>query len=128
MENDAIKTRTGTFWMDEDGIIRFVCLPDVEWTLEDTQQVIAFGIQVGQGTKRPVLVDARQLKTWNRQTQTQFADEEAAKHTSALALLVNPSVNKMIGILFMAISRPPYPVRMFESEAKAVEWLKGFLA
>jgi hypothetical protein len=45
----------------------------------------------------------------------------------ALALLTNSSLSKMIAEIFMLVKKPPYPTRMFTSEAEALIWIRSYL-
>jgi hypothetical protein len=46
---------------------------------------------------------------------------------SAIALVVKTPLSRMIGNLFLTVSRPPFPVRLFDNEASALVWLEGFV-
>ena len=49
--------------------------------------------------------------------------EEAVSMTSCIASVTNP-VTKVVGDLFMRINKPPYPNKLFMSEAQALSWLR----
>ena len=128
-EREIIEVRIGKVWLDADGILRWdVLLPNAELTLDDSKAIIAACRRLGGGIARPALSDIRNLSQVNRETRTYGVSEEAASVVSASALLVGSPVSRMVGNFFLRVSRPPYPTQLFTSEAKAIEWLKGFIA
>ena len=45
----------------------------------------------------------------------------------AQAIIVDSPVSRLIGSFFLGLNKPPFPTKLFTSEADAVEWLKGYL-
>ncbi len=43
-----------------------------------------------------------------------------------MAMLVSSPVQRMIGNLFVLISRPPYPTRLFKDEESGLDWLRAY--
>lgn len=81
--------------------------------------------ELAQGTRRPVLADMRQITTGaDRKARQHYVSEESARYKSAMAMLVAAPLQRMLGNIFLRISRPPYPTRIFTDEAKAKAWLK----
>lgn len=128
MKSEVVETRTSKVWLDEDGIFRTLSLPDVNVTLEDFKAINRQHRRLCGGKKTPILNDIRGAKTMvSREARIFAASEEACEITSAAALLVGSPVSRVIGNFFLGINRPPYPTRLFTSEAEAIKWLKGFL-
>ena len=127
MENEKIKTRTNRIYMDENGIIRSQISPGAEITIEDIKEDFAAFSQITAGNKAPCLTDMRGIKSINREAREYLSSLEAFRFISASALLIGSPVSKMIGNFFLGINKPPYPTKMFTSEAKAFEWLKEFI-
>ncbi len=46
---------------------------------------------------------------------------------SAVAVIVGTPLSRMMGNLFIHVSRPRMPLRLFEDEASALAWLQEFL-
>jgi hypothetical protein len=53
--------------------------------------------------------------------------DEVASVTKAMAVIISSSVSKMIINLFFAFKPPPYPMRMFNDEASAKNWIRQYL-
>lgn len=127
MAEVEITTRTSRIRLGEDGIVRVVVLPDAEQTLEDAKEQVAAVQKVAQGKKRPVLVDARDGRFMDRAARVYYASDEAARFRSASALLVGSAVTRVMASFFLGLNKPNYPVRLFNSENEALDWLRGFL-
>jgi hypothetical protein len=47
--------------------------------------------------------------------------------TLATALIVDSPVGRIIGNFFIGMNKPGIPVKIFDSEDKAIQWLRGFI-
>ena len=70
------------------------------------------------------MVDARNVKTASRATRQDLA---ASAQPISVAVLVDSSVSRVLGNVFLGFNKPAYPTQLFTSEDEAVAWLKGFL-
>ncbi len=126
MASERIRTDTSEFWIDDDGILRAVSLAGVE-TLETAKANVAAASRLAAGRLIPVFIDLRNMKTISREARVHYAGEEAASHSLAQALLIESRISKVIGNFFIGLNKPPFPTRLFTSEAEAIEWLKRFM-
>jgi hypothetical protein len=121
---EEIRTRVAKFWLREDGIVQFVVDPGCEYTLADAREGFETIIKVSKGKLRPLLADGRNLKSLDSGARQESAAFEEAMSG---ALLIDSPVSRIIGNVFINFSKPMIPVRLFTSEAEAIQWLKGFL-
>ena len=119
-----IRTRVGKIQLRDDGIVQLVIDPGAKYTLADIGEGNEGIVKLSKGQQRPVLVDARNIKSVDFAARKEAAT--FAEITSA-ALLINSALSRMIGNVFITVNKPSIPVRLFTSEAEAVEWLKGLL-
>ena len=119
-----VPSRVSKIWLGEDGIIHIVILPNAELSQADAKANVVAVDQISQGKKQPLLVDIRQAKAMDREVRREFA---SATNVTATALLIASPVSRVIGNFFIGLNEAAVPVRLFTSEAEAVEWLKGFL-
>ncbi len=126
MKNERFKTRNATIWLGEDGIVRAVYVSGARETIDDAIEDSAMQDRAAQGEKKPILVDMSGLKNMDRGAREYFA-KESAKITTAAALLVDTPVSKVLGNLLIGLNRLSHPVKLFTSEAEAIEWLKEFV-
>lgn len=113
-------------WLGEDGIGRLIYHQDVEITIMEAKMIGEAIINVGNGSIRPSYADARGLKSMTREARGYFASGELTKWTSAVATR-DSLISKVIVQFYMKLNKPPYPIKYFTSEVKAIEWLKEFV-
>jgi hypothetical protein len=119
-----VQNRVYKIWLREDGIVQTVVLPGSELTLVDAKQNLASIAQVSQGKRRPLLVDIRNIKTVQYTARQELTAYEGVTST---ALLIDSALSRIIGNVFISFGKKAFPIRLFTSEAEAIQWLKGFL-
>lgn len=77
------------------------------------------------GRPLPVLVDIRAAGTTSPEARRVYATE--IHNTPAQAVLVDSAFTRMVAGLFVRLSRPKIPTRLFTSEEEATAWLHQFL-
>jgi len=123
---EVITTRTAKVWIGEDGISRVIRHPGAEEGLADAKEIIEAGGKLAKGEKILNLSDIRGLKSASREAR-QYFRMETSKYLIASAALVDSQISRMVGNFYIAVNKPDYPIKIFTSETKAIEWLKGFL-
>ena len=125
---DETVTRTVRIWIGDDGIVRMVDLPGAEEVLEDAVENLATIRNVSENKKPPIMIDIRELKSITREARKYYASEETAKFGKAIGLVIGSPMTRVIGNFFIQLNRPALPLKLFTSEDKALDWLKGFIA
>jgi hypothetical protein len=120
------ETRTSSFRVDRDGIIRITVKPDAEVSLADAMENVSAINSVGSDGKKLVLVDMRPLRSMSREARQFMAGDAVAQVARAQALLIDSGFSRIIGNFMLGLNKPPYPTRMFTAEERALEWLKGY--
>ena len=128
MTDTVHETRTTHIWLDENGILRIVTKPSITaQSLADAVENMEALERARLGRKRPVLIDLRKAMSTDSEGRKYYSRAELDQIISASAFIVGSPLSRVIGSLFLGLSKPPFPVRLFESEEEALEWLKGFL-
>ena len=127
MVPNEVRTRVGVSHVDADGILHVIFLPGVEQTLADAQEFFQAGAVLRAGRCWPTLVDLRKTRTQDREVRKYYGSPEVAQTASIMAILVNSSLSKLTANLFITLSKPNAPTRMFTDEDEALAWLKGFV-
>lgn len=127
MESEKIVTRVNTVWLGEDGIARVIHVPGAKVTLEDAEETMAAYRKLSQGRKRPLFVDTKSMKSIERGARQFYAGEEAARVASAVAIIVDTPVSRVLGNFYLGVSKPHLTSQLFTSEDEALEWLKGYI-
>ena len=126
MEKEVIETRVAKIRLDKNNILHIIMKDQANIELEDVKEIIKAHFKLSKAKKDQVLTDARNVKAITREARI-YSAEESSKLTSANAVLVNSSLSRVMGTLYIRINKPLYPTRLFTSEKKAIEWLKGFV-
>jgi hypothetical protein len=120
------RRRTQSIWLDSEGLIHAQVKP-LELELEDAREAVREIALLGQGRKRPVLVDLRQCKSIAVDARAYLAGPETARVELAAAVVIVSRLKRMLGNLVMRLRRPLVPTRLCTSEGKALDWLRGFV-
>lgn len=126
---ETVQTRVETIRRDADGILRTQVGPEARIHLQDAIAGVAAYREAANGTRRPLLVDARQLGYLAPDARRHYTKSpEAAECLSAVALLVAGSPIARIAANYInTLGSPPFPTRLFDEEPDAVAWLRGYL-
>ena len=127
MRTEEVKTRTGVTWMDEElGMLRFVYAPGSECSLADAIENVDAQVKLAGGKVCPILCDITRCKSVSKEARNHYGENKAF---SALALVGGSPIGNIIGNIFIAVyGSRQMPTRMFQREADAIHWLKGFVA
>lgn len=127
MEN-VQTVKVAKVWLGDDGIARVVHVPDVDLTLADAQETMAAYSRATGGNRCPLFVDTRRMRSMSRESRHYYASAEAAEVASAVALLVDTPVSRVLGNFYRGLSNPYLPTRVFTNETDALAWLQGYRA
>ena len=113
-------------WMGEDGIARTKVKKGSEVKLEHAQEnsVVVNSFYVDR--KFPLLIDARGIKSMEREARAFFTTNGRNTNTLAFGIIIDSSVSKVVGNFFLGINKPIVPTKLFSNEDNAIEWLKQF--
>lgn len=123
-----IELRASRHWVDDNGIIISEIRPNAEYCIEDALADIEVTKRLSGYKPIPALVDIRELNKVNKEARQVFSSGLASETFKAVALLTGS--NKMASMgpnLFLDVNSPSFPVRIFDSRSKAIEWLRGYL-
>ena len=127
MAKNRIKTRTGTFTLEE-GVLWQVPDPGTSITLEHARENIRAMDRLCQGKKYPVFLDIRGLKSVSREARAHYSGPATAPYVTAIAILTGSPLSKIIANFFVGLNRSPaFPIKLFMDEKTALAWLKGLL-
>ena len=118
------ESRSGTICLLDEGILCFRAARGVahdEHVAAENLEIL--GDLVG-GEPTPTLVDMRHCGPVDLAARRAYA---SAACISAQALLVGSPFTRIVAALFMKVSGLQTPARIFTSEEKALQWLRGFI-
>ncbi len=117
---------TSTMWFDENGILCSIAKKVPAQTVEEAKQTMEEFRKVTGGKKVCMLSDSTNSAPIDKEMRDYVA-EVLPDIAIAVAIISRSAVGKMVANLFFSIKKQPYPVKMFNDEREAKEWLKQYL-
>ncbi|EKD52435.1 MAG: hypothetical protein ACD_62C00022G0002 [uncultured bacterium] len=124
MKQAPIETRTNLIWMDA-GIRHDEIKENAMLTLEHAQEVISAYIKSSKGDSVPTLVDYSKLKSMGKDAREFFAGRQCQGVVKAMAIVVGSPVSEITASLFVNLSKPKFPTKIFTNKQEAQVWLKN---
>jgi hypothetical protein len=81
----------------------------------------------GNGKKFPLLIVVGEYTLPTPEARSYIATAESDPYASAEAYVIQSFSQKLVGNVYLSFNKPARPTKLFNSEEKAVEWLKSFL-
>ena len=123
--SDVITHPKFRMWLRPDGTVQVVWVPRTTALLEDATATLEAMAQLTGGRRRPLLVDMRDTGPQDRRTRAEWSSRSDLQ--SAVALIVGTPLSRMMGNLLLRVTKPPFPIRLYDNEASAVAWLQKFV-
>lgn len=114
-----------TMWFDENGILCSIA-KNLPQTLEEAKQSMITFKQIVGNKKVCMLSDNTESPSISKEIRD-YAAEVIPEVAKAIAIISRSSVGKMAANLFFMLKKQPYPVKFFNEEKEAKEWLKQYL-
>jgi hypothetical protein len=112
-------------WLRPDGIVQVVWAHQTTVLLEDATSALEAMARLTGGRRTPLLVDMHDMGPLDRPTRAELTRRSDLQ--TAVGLIVGTPLSRLVGNLFLRISSSEFPTRLFDNEASAVAWLKGFV-
>lgn len=123
---DILETPIGKMWLDDTGLLwhqvdALVVTPD------EATKVREAVVRLTGGRSVPAIVDIRQVAYADPEARGLFAKSSDESLELATALIVDSTQSQSLGKIFLTITKPDRPVRMFTDPDDAADWAKTFL-
>ncbi len=116
---------TPRIWLGDDGIMRIEFPQDYQFTLKDVQELNRRHREI-RSERGPLLVYAMSVAEAEHEAKQFASSDDAVAVVNAMAILVKSVFTRALAEIFMKFHKPPYPTRIFTSEADALAWLEPF--
>ncbi len=123
---NVIDFPTSIMWWDENGILCSIAKKVPPQTLEEAKKLMEEFKKITGGKKVCLLSDSTDSPPANKEMRD-YAAEVIPEIAKAVAIISRSAVGKMAANLFFSIKKQPYPIKMFDDENEAKEWLKQYL-
>lgn len=115
-----------TMWLDEHGILCSVAKNVPPQTVEEAKNTMQELRKLTGGVKVCLLSDSSDSSPSNKEMRD-YAAEVLPEIVKAVAIISRSAVGIMAANLFFSIKKQPYPVKMFNEESEAKDWLMQYL-
>lgn len=124
---DWVRLPAADVRLREDGIVHMDIKDEIQVTVDIIREINKAVEKMGGGKKYPNLITAGRYTSITKEARDFAASEEANIYTLADAYVLQAFHQKILGNFFVKVIKPLNPVRFFDDEKEAVEWLKRFL-
>ncbi len=97
-----------------------------EMSLSEIKRIIQRRRELANHQKVYTLTDITSMTKVSKEAKKYLASDEAASDINAGAIIINSYASMMIGNLYLFFEKPKVPVRLFNTEEKALTWLHSF--
>jgi hypothetical protein len=112
-------------WLRSDGIVQLVWSQQTTVLIEDASAALEAMAQLTGGRPSPLLVDMRGTGPLDRATRSEFIRRGDLQ--TAVALIAGTPLTRMMANFIMSVTKPGFPIRLFDDEAPALAWLQSFV-
>lgn len=111
----------------ENDIIHIHLKSGQEIELSDAVFIVEAMGKLGDGKKYPILIDAGEFSSIDKEARIFSATAESNLYTLADAIAYCNIAQKLLANFYVKYNKPLVPTRVFANKAEAVDWLKTFL-
>jgi hypothetical protein len=120
----SIKKAELTF---KEGILYIRFNNNIDIELEDVQEIQDEGLKLSGGKPFCALAYLENRPASTPEARTFGATASYSKYRLADAIIVESGLMRLVTNIYINFNKPKVPTQMFETEEKAVAWLKTFL-
>jgi hypothetical protein len=112
--------------LTDDGILEYRYAPGAVVDLEFARAIVRSAAELlGSNAPMPSLVEPGNIKELTREARTFFAESpENHAVASRVALMVESPATRIIGNVFLRVSKPRIPTKLFQDRDAARAWLR----
>jgi len=125
--NASIETRCSVLYFEEPDLIRSVSKPGVEMDLDGIKENVEACKQLTGDRKYFVIIVTEETSTYTKEAR-EYKDSVVESRKKAEALVVTSLPNRILGTFYARTRRRHHPIRLFATEAEALEWIDSLRA
>ncbi len=110
----------------DNGILHIYLKPGAEVELSDAILIVEAMGKLGKGNKFPVLIDAGEFTSVDKEVRIFSASEESNIYTLADAIAYYSFAQKLIADFYITHNNPVVPTKAFPTKEEAIKWLETF--
>ena len=107
-------------------ILRIKFLPKTNIGVEAAKKIVDASKRVSQNLKHCNLVDTRDMLFMDRDARKYFAEQDRSEIV-AVGVVIHSKFQKALSNLYLKVSKPILPTKMFHDEDDAIVWLNSMM-
>ena len=119
------ESEIATYWFEDDGILVSLS-KDVKRTVENIAANVALVKQITDNKRAPLLIYLTNSPVPDKATR-QFSTAQLPTVYTAMAMIADRGLTKLIMNLLFRFQSPPIPMKNFTDVAEARAWLRQYL-
>lgn len=129
MKANHVESEYSSTWL-EDGVICQVIKPHLNaFNLTVAKELVADRLKTcesKEGITHPVILVFSNMVSIDKETREYYSQKEPFRYLSAIAIIMDNYVARLICNLVYAINKPPIPMAFFNDKSKALKWLEKY--
>ena len=126
--NQTTRTPVGRVWIDDAGLLWHRLDPGIVVRAEHAAHVAEVVTSLSNGRPVRAVVDISGVQFADREARDAFSHVFDGSVEVATAIIVDSAISRTLGTLFLKLSRPARPVKLFLHEEAASRWVAGVAA
>ena len=112
--------------LTNDGVMCIHIKPDSDVELRDAVLIVEAMGKLGNQKKYPVLIDAGEFSSVDKETRIFAASIESNNYTMADAIAYCNLAQQLMAQFYLKYNKPTVPTKVFADRDEAMTWLKTF--
>ena len=125
MQIDKFENEYTKIWI-KDGILYSIYFPNLKITLDIAKKCVHDRIEFTKGISYPMLADIRNIRSTDKDARDYLSKGESTLFIEAGAFVIKTQIEKILGNMFIKVSKPIVPAKLFTEEKAALQWLQQF--
>jgi hypothetical protein len=123
---NSIELKKSVVTLMNNGILHIHLKSGAEIELSDAILIVEAMGKLGKGKKFPVLIDAGEFTSVDKEVRIFSAAEESNIYTLADAIAYYSFAQKLIADFYIKHNHPVVPTKAFRTKEEAIKWLETF--
>jgi len=124
MKNNYIKSQYQQIWIENEIIYNLYDSGLKSIDINIAKHLVEDRLKISDKVRRPIFIDTSNVKSITREAEKYLATQNATKYLSAAAILTHSRVAKLLYRIYISLSRPKIPTKVFSDKEEALGWLE----
>lgn len=119
-----VKLRSAEISLVDTDIVKVITAGNYESTVQDVDEINETVKELVGDSRHYILVITQQGSTSSSEAKTHAAQESFRKNVIAQAIVISNVAIRLMATAYMKAYRPKHVIKLFNSEEKAMRWLR----